>query len=134
MHMLKYRPLMSVVAMAAAALLSSCGSKEAGQTLTVNIPYETNGALVDKASPTSAQVNYRGKAILGYAWSVVSSPAGGIVTLAPAGGVSGGQTPNTQATFGRSGTYRLRLTVYEFGGTISATDEVTYIVVAAAGG
>jgi hypothetical protein len=107
---------------------------DVGKTLTVDIPFDTNGAVVNDPVPVSAKVNYKGTLPLGFSWGVVSAPVGGSVLFSPGNATSGGAAPGTTITFGAPGTYRIHLDVFEEGGNISASDETTFVVVSGSSG
>jgi len=102
--------------------LGGCGDTSAGETL--DVVAEPSGQPVNVLGGTKYEFNprviYQGTKDLSYEWSVVSN--GGSVFLEDA------DVKLATVTFDRLGTYKLRLRVYENGGTISAKDTASYSV------
>jgi hypothetical protein len=118
-------------------VLSSCNT-QAGKTLSVHLNENVPRSVpVGVAFTDSAAFAYRGtQSDLGFRWEVVSSttnvdnvgftPVTGTVS-ATAGGVT------TSMTFATTGTYVIKVTVYELNSSISSSDTATYIVNAGSG-
>jgi hypothetical protein len=124
------RYLRSLAVIALALLLVGCKYEE-GETLNVDILAGTLSAPTLTNFGLTAVVNYKGSKTLGYSWSQVNS--GGDVGFSPAVSTGGGTNPGTTVKFFAPGTYVLRLDVYEIGGDISDSDQVTFLVTGPAG-
>jgi len=112
------------------AMFSLVGCKtEAGKTLEVrwgaNLP---RSVPVGLAFTDTASIMYKGAKPLAFFLEVVSSSAGvDNVGFSPVSGPASVNGASSTMTFNASGTYVIKMTVYEIGGNISASDEVTYI-------
>lgn len=117
--------------MAFALAIAGCSTEETGATLTVTAWQGANPVNISRtpvpasfSATWNARVNYRGTKTLVYQWSVIQFPTTVGWTIVP------DTTDPSKVVFTMSGegVYVVQIEVFEKGGSISAKDQVTFIL------